>query len=191
MPDPLIPLTRALDRVGVAVGTDEADQVSALLDAVSDEVRAITRRAFEGEATDYVQVLATDGTRGAVVLPNVPVTSVTSVARAWFDGTHDEPWAATDWRLEDAARGRIALAHRADLVRVSYAVSGEIPPGIAQAVEDWVADRWATRAVVRGQSGYQTGDDAESWASTIVGTPPAAVGRALALAHHSAGGAVI
>lgn len=184
-----------LARVGRRLGILDSDSteladVLVLLEAVSDEVRRLTRRSFEGANTTYDRVLRTDGTGYVVMLPEVPVDDVTSVSVAHFDGTQDDPLETTEWRLDDGPRGRIELASASEFVRVVWATTGEVPTSIVQAVEDWVADRWSTRPVSSGQTGYRTGEDGETWSPLHVGLPPVSVARALGLATRLRGGVV-
>lgn len=81
---PLTDLTALLERLGVTSPSPEADRVEALLGAVSDEVRGLARRAFEGTPTLYTAVL--EPIDGIVTLPHVPVTDVLSVRPVAWDG---------------------------------------------------------------------------------------------------------
>lgn len=81
---PLTDLAALLERLGVTSPSTEADRVEALLGAVSDEVRGLARRAFEGTPTVYTAALEPIG--GIVTLPHVPVTDVLSVRPVAWDG---------------------------------------------------------------------------------------------------------
>src|SRR4051794_5590475 len=115
---PIVPLEDALAFVGVAADAPEATLVSGILNAISAEVRGLARRALEGEATEYEQVLRIR--RAAeFTLPEVPVDPeedlvITPVA---FDGTELDALEAGTFRLEDAARGRIRIRGLYDYVR--------------------------------------------------------------------------
>jgi hypothetical protein len=87
---PIVPLADALAHLGITPGADPAvdNKVSGLLDAISAEVRRITRRGFEGTPTVYDEVLHV-ADAATVVLPHAPVTEVLAVRRTYFDGTED------------------------------------------------------------------------------------------------------
>jgi hypothetical protein len=89
--DPLVPLADALAHLGITPGTPAVDnKVSALLDAISTEIRRLTRRGFEGIPTVYDEVLRV-ADAATVILPRSPVTEVLAVRRTYFDGTEDAP----------------------------------------------------------------------------------------------------
>lgn len=90
----LIPFEDALARCGVAENAAEAPEVLTLLNAVSAEIREMTRRAFEGAAACYDVVYDVAG--GALTLPHVPVTDLLSVRAVAWDGTEDDIYDPTD-----------------------------------------------------------------------------------------------
>ena len=179
------------DYLGVAADDAAVDDVSRLLDAICAEVRRLTRRDFEGdEGGSYDEWIRV---RGALelTLPHVPVASVTSISRAYFDGTVDDPYLTTEWRLEDAATGRIRLARTAEYIRVVWRTTGEIEAQVPQAVLEWGKARWDRRGRDPDLASYQTGDDQESYFASLAGKPPPDVARTLVgLAHRTGGGAV-
>jgi hypothetical protein len=107
---PIVELDDALGRLGITPGADSAvdAKVSGLLDAISAEVRRLTRRAFEGTPTVYDEVLRV-ADAATVILPHAPVTEVLAVREIHFDGTEEgilEPRIITDGvatALADAA----------------------------------------------------------------------------------------
>ena len=179
------------DYLGVAAEDTAADDVSRLLDAICAEVRRLTRRDFEGdEGGSYDEIYRV---RGALefTLRRVPVASITSISRAYLDGTVDDPYLATEWRLEDAATGRIRLTRLAEYVRVVSRTTGDIEPQIPQAVLEWGKARWDRRDRDPVLASYQTGDDAESYFQALAGRPPGDVARVLVGVRHHAGGGVV
>ena len=87
---PIVELDTALGHLGITPEADPAvdARVSSLLDAISAEVRRITRRAFEGGPTVYDEVLRV-ADAATVVLPHAPVTEVLAVRETYFDGTEE------------------------------------------------------------------------------------------------------
>lgn len=106
---PIVALDDALGHLGITPGADPAvdAKVSALLDAISAEVRRLTRRAFEGTATVYDEVLRLAGETVAI-LPNSPVTAVLAVRQIHFDGTEEEILEPRD--VTDGASTALAAA---------------------------------------------------------------------------------
>lgn len=192
MPAPdLIEVEVLAASLGVSLDTPEGDDLRRLSAAVSAEIRRLTRRAFEGDGGgSYTETIRLHGASG-FTLPHVPVQAVTSIRREAFDGTLETALTSGYWRLEDAARGRIEIRHRGwERARVAWTTTGEIPVDVAQAAADWVASRWEARGIAAGQTGYRTGEDAETWSATHVGRPPADVARVLAGVGHLVGGVV-
>lgn len=202
----LIELEVVLDRLGVSQGTVQADAVARLLAAVSDEIRRMTKCGFEGDqgATYTEDYRLEDGQRD-FTLRHVPVASITSITRRFFDGTLAFTYDAADYRLEDAEAGRVRVWPRSwywdprvSVIptgaagtlydRVVYRVTGEIPAGVSQAAEDWVAARWSERSRATGLTSYRTGDDSETYSDARVGEPPKEVARAIAGYFHSTAG---
>jgi hypothetical protein len=184
MPPSLIEVEVVADRLAVVPDTTDWDDLVRLTAAVSSAIRRMTRRAFEGdEGGTYDEIIRLHGSQ-EFTLPNVPVQSVTSIQRVSYDGTADDAWPTTDWRLEDAARGRVSIRRGAQRVRVIYRTTGDIPEHISQAAADWIAARWAARPLGAGQTGYKTGEDAETWSAERVGRPPTDVAIALGLETH-------
>jgi hypothetical protein len=179
------------DYLGVAADAVEIDDVSKLYDAIGSQVRRITRRDFEGdEGGSYDQVIRIREER-EFDLPHVPVEAITSIRQAFFDGTEDNPYDAEQWRLEDAARGRIRLLPRAEYVRVVWTTTGEIPAEVPQAFLEWGKTRWDERDRTGGLASYSTGADSESYFATLAGRPPRDVMLALLGVQHSTGGGVV
>lgn len=201
------------DHLGVAATDPAVDDVSRLLDAICAEVRRMARRDFEGdEGGSYDQVIRIRG-EWEITLPHVPVRTITSISRQWFDGTEEDPYLASDFRLEDATRGLIRLRpgagwlgradwdsdprrhghqyHGPDYVRVVWTTTGEIPADIPQAVLDWGKARWDTRDRVAGLVGYTTGQDSETYSEKLAGQPPRDVSRAILGTRHATGGGVV
>ncbi len=87
---PIVELDAALGHLGITPGAAPSvdAKVSALLDAISAEVRRITRRGFEGVPTVYDEVLRVAGA-ATVILPHSPVTEVLAVRETYFDGTEE------------------------------------------------------------------------------------------------------
>lgn len=90
---PLVALADAQGYLGDPV--DPEAKVTRLLDAISAEIRRITRRAFEGTPTLYDEVYPVGGL-GGVTLPNVPVSDVLAIRREYFDGTEGAIYDPTD-----------------------------------------------------------------------------------------------
>jgi hypothetical protein len=179
------------DFLGVAADATEVDDVSRLLDAICAEARRLTRRDFEGdEGGSYSEIYRIRGER-EFTLPHVPVASITSINRVYFDGTEDAAYEATEWRLEDAARGLVRLGFTAEYIRVVYRTTGEIEAQVPQAVLEWGKARWDDRDRVPILASYRTGDDAESYFEALAGRPPGDVMRALLGVRHATGGGVV
>jgi hypothetical protein len=181
---PIVALADALEHVGVEADQEpEATLVEGLLNAISDEVRKLSRRGLEGESTEYDQVLRIRRLL-EFTLPEAPIDPDEGVVLTpvLFDGTELDPLEAATYRIEDAARGRIRITTRTEYVRAVWTATGEIPDSIAQAVLDWLKDRFDARDRARDLASYQTGDDAEAYFATLAGKAPSSVGRALGLA---------
>lgn len=88
MAAPIVTIATALARLGFSVGGPEESDVNALLLAVSDEVRKLTRRALEGAPTVYRETYEPEVR--TVFLPHVPVTDVLSVRPVHWDRSEDE-----------------------------------------------------------------------------------------------------
>ena len=71
-------------RPGVTADADEATTVAGLLNAISDEVRRLSRRALEGSATEYDQVLRIRGgfVAGCLLMPDSDVEDILAYANA-------------------------------------------------------------------------------------------------------------
>jgi hypothetical protein len=179
------------DYLGVAADATECDDVSRLLDAIAAEARRLTRRDFEGdEGGDYNEVYRIRGEE-EFMLPHVPVASISSINRVYFDGTEDAAYEATEWRLEDAARGVIRLGFTAEYIRVVYRTTGEIEAQVPQAMLEWGKARWNRRDRDPILASYRTGEDAESYFEALAGRPPGDVLRALLGVRHATGGGVV
>lgn len=87
---PIVPLADALAHLGITPGANPAvdDKVSDLLDAISAELRRLTRRGFEGGPTVYDEVLRVAGA-ATVILPHAPVSEVLAVRETYFDGSEE------------------------------------------------------------------------------------------------------
>jgi hypothetical protein len=188
------------DHLGVGATDVEVDEVSRLYDAILSEVRRLTHRGFEGdEGGTYDEVIRIDGSQ-EFRLPWTPVRAITSIARKWFDGTEDEAYDATSWRLENAETGLVSLRpsgvqrfpmHRPlgpEYVRVLWTTTGEIPAQVPQAILDWGKARWDERDQATGLAGYTTGDDSETYFMQLAGRPPRSVMAALMGVKHLVGG---
>jgi hypothetical protein len=206
---PIVEFEVFRDYLGVAATDPLVDDVSRLFDAIDAEVRRLTRREFEGlEGGSYNQVLRIRGVR-EFTLPFVPVRTITSIARVWFDGTEEPAYLATDYRLEDPARGLVhlrpgsgstgrpawdegeAAGRGPEYVRVVWTTTGNYPADLPQAVLDWGKARWDSRDRDPGLASYQTGDDAENYFASLAGHAPRAVLQAIYGARHATGGGVV
>lgn len=193
------------DYLGVAATDPEVDAVSLLFNAINAEIRRLTHRAFEGDGGgSYDQVVRIHGER-EFTLPWGPVASITSIARVHFDGTEDDPYEATQWRLEDADRGVVALRptgywrpgsparwlSNPDYIHIVWTTTGEIPAQLPQACLDWGKTRWEERDRTAGLASYGTGQDAESYFPALAGLAPrTALLAILGVAHLTGGGVV-
>lgn len=177
------------DHLGVEPHAPEIDDVSRLLDAICFEVRRLTRRRLEGdEGGSYDRILRLRGA-SELVLPEVPVASISSITPVAFDGTAEDPLPPSAWRLENPEQGHVLLLTRPEWVRVIWRTTGEIPASIPQAVLEWGKARWLARDRDPALASYRTGDDAEGYFEGIAGAPPATVGIVLVgLAHRRGGG---
>lgn len=183
---PVVPLEDALAHVDVADDDEpEATIVSGLLDAISDEVRKLSRRALEGAPTDYDLVLKIRK-QYEFTLPHVPVSLEDDIVFTphLFDGAELDPLEADTWRIEDPIRGRVRISSRHEYLRAQWTATGEIADSLRQAVLDWLKERFEARDRARDLASYQTGEDAESYFASLAGKPPSSVGRALGLAWH-------
>jgi hypothetical protein len=206
---PLVEYEVFRDYLGVAAGDVLEADTYRLLDAICTQVRRITRRDYEGdEGGSYSQTIRIRGAR-EFTLPHVPVRSITSINRVYFDGTEDDAYDATEWRLEDADRGRVHLhagagsSARARLewpdqtgrgpeyVRVVWTTTGDLEADVPQAVLDWGKAAWDDRERNPALASYETGDDAESYFATLAGKPPVSVTRTLMGVRHARGGGVV
>lgn len=180
------------NHLGVEADDPQEADVERLYDAIGAEIRRITRRALEGEAATYDEILRLHGAR-EFQLRHVPVEAVTSINRVRFDATEDDPYEATQWRLEDAPTGRIRLADSLspEYVRVIWTVTGEIPAQLPEAYLEWGKARWDDKDRPAALASYQTGDDAESYFASLAGKAPSPVMVVLVgLAHRTGGGPV-
>lgn len=181
---PVVPLEDALAYVGVAADKEpEATIVAGILNAISDEIRQRSRRALEGEPTDYDEIIRV---RRAYEfnLPAIPVDPEADIAitPVLFDGEELDPLEADEWRIEDADRGRIMVTTRHEWLRVQWTATGAIADSLRQGVLDWLKDRFVNRDRAGDLASYATGDDAESYFAELVGKPPRNVSAALGLA---------
>lgn len=192
------------DYLGVAATDPEVDAVSLLFNAINAEIRRLTHRAFEGDGGgSYDQVIRIHGER-EFTLPWGPVASISSIVRVHFDATEDVPYEATQWRLEDADRGVVALRssgywrgpparwlRNPDYIHVVWTTTGEIPAQLPQACLDWGKTRWEERDRTAGLTSYHTGQDAETYSEVLAGRPPrSALLAILGVAHLTGGGVV-
>lgn len=179
---PIVPLVDALAFVGVAADADEATTVAGLLNAISDEVRRLSRRALEGSATEYDQVLRIRGAHD-FVLPEIPVDAEEDlvITPVDFDGTELDAIEVDQYRLEDAERGQISIIPTLERARITWSTTGVIADSLRQAVLEWLKDRFDNRDRARDLASYQTGQDAESYFATLAGKAPTSLGRALGL----------
>lgn len=123
---PLVPLADALTYLGVAVGGPDEVKVSRSLDAISAEVRRITRRGFEGVATVYDEVLRV-AEAAVFVLPRAPVAEVLSVRETYFDGTEEavlDPRVVTGGPSTSLALAALAGATNLRLTSVTGVIVG-------------------------------------------------------------------
>jgi hypothetical protein len=179
------------DYLGVGATDPLVDDVSKLYEAIGAEIKRITHRDFEGDAGgSYSEILRLRGAE-EFTLAHVPVESVTSIAKHNFDGTDQDPYDVTAWRIEDADRGLIRIRATPEYVTVVYTTTGDIPPQAVQAYLDWGRDRWDDKDRPANLASYATGGDAESYFQAIAGVPPSKVLAAiLGVAHYSRGGVV-
>lgn len=192
------------DYLGVAATDPDVDFASLLFDAINAEIRRLTHRAFEGDdGGSYDQVIRIRGLR-EFSLPWTPVKAIASIARVHFDGTEDDPYETTYWRLEDADRGLVALRasgywdgpptrwwRNPEYVRVVWTTTGEIPAQLPMACLDWGKTRWEERDRTAGLASYTTGQDAESYFPAIAGLPPRSALLAIMGSAHITGGGVV
>jgi hypothetical protein len=193
------------DYLGVAATDPDVDAVSLLFDAINAEIRRLTHRAFEGDdGGSYDQVIRIRGLR-EFSLPWTPVKAISSIARVHFDGTEDDPYPATQWRLEDADRGLVALRsigfwegrpveswHASpEYVRVIWTTTGEIPAQLPMACLEWGKARWDERDQAAGLASYTTGADSESYFANLAGRPPCSALLAIMGTAHVVGGGVV
>lgn len=188
---PIVEFEVFRDYLGVAATDPAVDDVSRLFDAIGAEVSRLTRRAYEGdEGGSYDQVIRIRGVR-EFTLPFVPVREITSIAPAYFDGTLGDVYATTDWRLEDAARGRVHLRFRPEYVRVVWTTTGAFAADLPEAILEWGKSRWDSRDRASDLASYETGDDAETYFASLAGQPPKSVLRAILGVRHATGGGVV
>lgn len=83
---PIVPLVDALAFLGEV--SDPGNKVAILLAGISDQIRRLTRRAYEGAGTVYDEDYRLDGYR-QLTLRHVPLESVLAVRRIYFDGSED------------------------------------------------------------------------------------------------------
>jgi hypothetical protein len=197
------------DYLGVGATDPEADAVSLLFDAINAEIRRLTHRAFEGDdGGSYDQAIRIRGTR-QFSLPWTPVKAIVSIARIRFDGTEDDAYETTQWRLEDPARGLVELRageiirglleqdrpgrcrRNPEYVRVIWTTTGEIPAQLPQACLDWGKTRWDERDRAADLASYATGQDAESYFAALAGLPPRTAMLAILGTAHLVGGGVV
>jgi hypothetical protein len=179
------------DELGVAADSPDVDRVSKLYEAIGEEIERLTRRRFAGdEGATYTETIRIREEREFSVA-NVPVASIASIAPVAFDGTVGDVYAADEWRLESAARGRIRIRARTEYVQVVYAIPAGAPAAIVQAFLEWGKTRWGERDRTGGLASYSTGADSESYFATLAGRPPRGVMVALLGARHDAVAGVI
>jgi hypothetical protein len=196
----IITLADALAELGVTAATADATRVRHLVDGISSEIRKLCRRGFEGAATTYTETIRI---RGALefTLPHGPITSITSIAQTYVDGSEDEAYAADEYLIEDLDRCRVRLgtyfgprawprdwARGPEYVKVVWTVTGEIPADVTLAAYQWLKARWGTWNDRPDLAGYKTGDDSESYFGALIGRMPRDVARALSLYYHATGG---
>lgn len=210
MAPPLVEFEVFRDYLGVDAADPLVDDVSRLLDALCAEIRRLARRDFEGdEGGSYDEVIRIRGAE-EFTLPHVPVRTITSVARHWFDGTEESAYLPSDYRLEDAARGLVHLRpgagwlgradwserhgirpHGPEYVHVIWTTTGEMSAALPQALLDWGKARWDGRARDPDLASYKTGDDAESYFANLAGHAPRSVLKAIYGSRHATGGGVV
>lgn len=187
---PLVSRELVLSEAGVAVTEPAARRLQILIDAVSSRIRRITRRDFAGSLTTWDEVYALHGA-DELVLRNGPVYSITSIRRVSFDGTEDDAYDPTLYRLDDAGRGRVRLARRPGYVRVIYTTTGAVPSEVPMAALEWILARWNSRKRDPALASYNTGDDMESYFASLAGKTPSEVLAALSpLIRHTGGGPI-
>lgn len=203
---PIVEFEVFRDYLGVGATDPEVDDASRLFDAIAAEIKRLTRRDFEGdEGGSYNEVIRLDGA-SEFTLPHVPVEAVTSINRVYYDGTEDDVYETTLWRLESAARGRVSLRpcgvswphdhdyhdHRGpELVRVLWTTTGEIPAALPVAFLEWGKDRWDAREQSGALAAYTTGQDSETYFAMLAGRPPRSAMLAILGARHATGGGKI
>jgi hypothetical protein len=192
------------DYLGVAATDPDVDWVNLLFNAINAEIRRLTHRAFEGDGGgSYDQVFRVQGIR-EFTLPWTPVKAIASIARVHFDGTEDDPLEVTQWRLEDADRGVVALRSSgywggsparwwrdSDYLHVIWTTTGEIPAQLPMACLDWGKTRWEEQGRSPSLASYKTGDDAESYFAVLAGLPPRSAMLAILGTAHVIGGGVV
>jgi hypothetical protein len=196
------------DYLGVAATDPDVDWVNLLFNAINAEIRRLTHRAFEGDGGgSYDQVIRIHGAR-EFDLPWGPIRAIASIERVHFDGTVDDAYETTDWRLEDADRGRVRLLPHTsgwggppyfrdhqwggpEYVQVIWTTTGEIPAQLPMACLDWGKTRWEERDRTAGLASYTTGQDAESYFPALAGLPPRSALLAIMGVAHLTGGGVV
>lgn len=214
--DPIVTLERALAYVHVAADAPEATDVSGMLDAISAEVRSLTNRALEGgDGADYDEIIRIDRQQEfyltqVPVDPDQPIT----ITPVLFDGTELDTLDTTQWRLEDAATGRIRVLatmrgwaggdaiqsppHRLarydsgpEYVHATWSTTGSVSPALTFGILEWLKTRWDARTTPPHLAGYVTGKDAETYFAGLIGSVPPSVARAIIGSWHPSNGGVI
>jgi hypothetical protein len=192
------------DHLGVAATDPDVDFASLLFDAINAEIRRLTHRAFEGDGGgSYDQVIRIRGER-EFTLPWGPVKAITSIARVRFDGTEDDFYETTQWRLEDADRGLVAVRasgswdgpparwwRNPEYLHVIWTTTGDIPAQIPVACLEWGKTMWDQRDQSAALASYTTGADSESYFANLAGRPPRSVLLAIMGSAHIVGGGVV
>lgn len=203
--EPIVTLADTLTELGLTAPSADATKAGRILDAVSSEIRRLCRREFEGaEATYTAEMYRLRGVREFNLL-HTPVKSITSIARTYLDGSVDEAYLSTEYRIEDSTAGHVRLGTSygprdwpedwsyggPECVRVTYKTTGAVPAEITLACLEWVHNRWTTWGERADLAGYKTGDDEESYFASLAGRPSHNVARALGLNYHASGGGVV
>lgn len=217
--DPIVALEDALRWLGITdPESDDAWVAGQMLDAMSAGVRTLANRDFEGDDGDHDhdQVIRIYR-QPEFLLPAVPVDpdAPITIIPLLFDGTELTELEASQWRLEDAATGRIrilATLRRAglesdaiaagsrfptrydpapDYVRVTWSTTGAIPATVRYGILAWLKETFRSQEVPVHLAGYQTGKDAETYFPGVVGTVPPAIARAILNSWQPTNGGVI
>ena len=193
---PLVSMETALEALDMSADSPKVGLVRILLDAISARIRSVTGRMLEGSPTTWDEIYRLNG--GELWLRGVPIASIASIRRVAFDGTEDDPYEATSWRLENPASGHIRLrglwerwaremVEMPPYVRVVYTTTGVVGPQFVMATIEWLKARWEDFSRDRALASYSTGSDSESYNTAVAGKTPYSVAAELAGLSHLTG----